>query len=1055
MGTSDSWFRALLFGSLLITLPSSEGMAQPAQRGTKSTPRLRLGALAHTLSLPAQELSIRYPDDWSLVHPTANTWVLLNVRADQLETVEPTVRVQVGYLARSDHSAAVRELAGIAGEYATRSRFLAIGGWPALERVQRLERPQPSQAPRYPDRYMIQVTTAVAAGSLLVRLDGRLPSDADQQLRDLVLAIGRSLTFTSQGDPSAVEQEIERLRSLPMRVEPLQQPVSSRQETAVPSTSGTSPIFAGPSDTAGANPVLTLRQVPFGSNGELEIAASNDGANVVMVKQSSWLTSNDGGQTFPFNGNLPVQDGDSSIAFGNTGNFYHSALGCFGSSCAAVCPANSNCAEIAASNNGGQTFGALINAAVCPNSGGTACSIDQEHIAADRFNTTTGGQDRVYMAFRQCQGGCGSDSRITCSLDSGATWAPQLSLESGADFPRVAVGSDGSFYVVYRVGGNVRIDKYNQCSSSTAVMTRASGGFPRTVSAFTSVAGCEVANGFPGLDRCNDGNLLSSPTVAVDDTNANHVYVAWATNTATGPSPGLGNENVMVADSTDGGVTWGAAGHTPVVVNSTGSNGRRIMPWVCASGGKAFVTWYDRRSATAANNDLQDYFAASAGLSGGNLVASNDEFTISTATDATCTTWPRGPRSTFDSENCSVQPQDAGTCSVTTATRCDFSGDGTLCPMGETCQTGNGAVKYGDYNGNYCILGRLYSVFASSAGQPTTGAPRNFYQSFVVTSTESTAAYDGATAGDYHDEVILSGKLTLSGTSIGIAGQTLGFAIGTQSCSDTTTDSGAASCMLTLDQVPGSYMVTASFAGSGLYQASSVDTPFSITKEETTLSYTGPTVIPNGMPVTLTGVLLEDGAIPIASRTVSFTLGTGGSAQACAGSTDASGNVSCTIPVVNQPLGANTLGGSFVGDAYYLASSVSASVVSFAFPARGDFVVGDETATGTVEFWGDDWAMANQLSGGAAPNSFKGFAANTSAPPACGTSWTSNPGNSSDPPNPPLPSYMGVIVSSAVDKSGPTISGSVFKIVVVATNPGYDANPHHHGTGTVVATYCP
>jgi hypothetical protein len=49
---------------------------------------------------------------------------------------------------------------------------------------------------------------------------------------------------------------------------------------------------------------------------------------------------------------------------------------------------------------------------------------------------------------------------------------------------------------------------------------------------------------------------------------------------------------------------------------------------------------------------------------------------------------------------------------------------------------------------------------------------------------------------------------------------------------------------------------------------------------------------------------------------------------------------------------------------------------------------------------------------------------------------------------------MGVIVSSAVAKSGPTMSGNVFKIVVVTTNPGYEGNPGHHGTGTVVATYC-
>jgi hypothetical protein len=49
---------------------------------------------------------------------------------------------------------------------------------------------------------------------------------------------------------------------------------------------------------------------------------------------------------------------------------------------------------------------------------------------------------------------------------------------------------------------------------------------------------------------------------------------------------------------------------------------------------------------------------------------------------------------------------------------------------------------------------------------------------------------------------------------------------------------------------------------------------------------------------------------------------------------------------------------------------------------------------------------------------------------------------------------MGVVVSSAINKSGSTISGNVPKIVVVKTNPGYAPNPGHPGTGTVVAVYC-
>ena len=640
-------------------------------------------------------------------------------------------------------------------------------------------------------------------------------------------------------------------------------------------------------------------------------------------------------------------------------------------------------------------------------------------------------------AFRDLSG----SANVTCSPDSGATWAPRLALEGGSDFPRVTVGQDGFLYVIYRNGGNIRIDKFNACTTSGAQMTRAPGGFPFTVSGFTDFAGCEVMNGFGGLDRCNDGNILSSPTVTVDDTNANHVYAAWANNTA------ANNENTLVADSTDGGVNWRAA----VTIN-TNITTRRFMPWACASGGSAFVTWYDRRAATAANNDLTDYFAASAGLSGGNLVPNNDEFKISTTSDPQCNLWPAAPRSTWDSENCSVQPENAGRCSVSTNIRCDFSGDGTQCPMGETCQTGGGAPKYGDYNGNACVLGRFYTVFASGVGLTSV---RNFFQSFVVTSTPTTLTYTGATTGDFHDDVTLSGVLTLSGTSAGVAAQTITFTIGAQSCTGITDATGAASCNLTLNQVPGPYTLTATFVGAGLFQPSSTSAPFTITKEETTLSYTGDTVIANNTTAHLSGVLLEDGTVPIAGRTVVFTLGTGATAQSCSGVTDGAGVAACDIFPVNQPSGPGVVTANFAGDAFYLPSSASETTIIFAFLDHGSFVVGDETDTGSVEFWGHSWSRDNVLSGGPAPDSFKGFAAAISTnPPACADTWTSRPGNSSRPPD-TLPPFMGVVVSSSITKSGSTISGDVPEIIVVTPNPGYEPDPGHPGTGTVVAEYCP
>jgi Bacterial Ig-like domain (group 1) len=128
----------------------------------------------------------------------------------------------------------------------------------------------------------------------------------------------------------------------------------------------------------------------------------------------------------------------------------------------------------------------------------------------------------------------------------------------------------------------------------------------------------------------------------------------------------------------------------------------------------------------------------------------------------------------------------------------------------------------------------------------------------------------------------------------------------------------------------------------------------------------------------------------------------------------------------------------------------------FAFaPGGGSFVIGDKNAaTGTaVTFWGAQWWKLNLLSGGSAPASFKGFAEKP-ATPSCGTGWSTDAGNSTPPPNGPLPADLGVIVSSKITKSGSRIAGDTVHIVVVKTNPGYQPNPGHAGTGTVEAQVC-
>ena len=131
---------------------------------------------------------------------------------------------------------------------------------------------------------------------------------------------------------------------------------------------------------------------------------------------------------------------------------------------------------------------------------------------------------------------------------------------------------------------------------------------------------------------------------------------------------------------------------------------------------------------------------------------------------------------------------------------------------------------------------------------------------------------------------------------------------------------------------------------------------------------------------------------------------------------------------------------------------------AYVYPLSGpSFVIGDRNAVvgQHVTFWGAKWAKLNSLSGGSAPSAFKGFAENTTPnPPYCGGSWSTGTGNTSSQPA-TLPSTIRVIVASSISKSGPLISGNIPQMAVINVDPGYQPDPDHPGTGTVISVDCP
>ncbi|HVU76156.1 MAG TPA: Ig-like domain-containing protein [Gaiellaceae bacterium] len=342
--------------------------------------------------------------------------------------------------------------------------------------------------------------------------------------------------------------------------------------------------------------------------------------------------------------------------------------------------------------------------------------------------------------------------------------------------------------------------------------------------------------------------------------------------------------------------------------------------------------------------------------------------------------------------------------------------------------------------------GATASFVASFAGDVDYAASSDTKQ--VTLLQPATIHYVGGAGVDYDDVMLLAATVTGPDGRPVPSGEKVTFTLGSQSCT-TYTLFGYAFCLLTISQPAGPYTVTVAYAGDSTLTPTSTTAPVTVTHEETvTVSPVGGAVLAGGS-TTLGGTLLEDGRTPIAGRTLTLTLGS----SSCTGVTSSVGVATCTVTAPTT-LGPTTAGASFAGDAYFAASSSSKQTIVYGLaPGGGSFVIGDRSTSGTVTFWGSQWAKDNDLSGGSAPSSFKGFA-KTPGTPQCGTGWSTGPGNSSPPPSGPLPAYMAVIVTSAASKSGSTISGNTVSVAIVKTNAGYDSNPGHAGTGTVVATLC-
>ncbi len=216
-------------------------------------------------------------------------------------------------------------------------------------------------------------------------------------------------------------------------------------------------------------------------------------------------------------------------------------------------------------------------------------------------------------------------------------------------------------------------------------------------------------------------------------------------------------------------------------------------------------------------------------------------------------------------------------------------------------------------------------VFAGDAYYQTASASAtvNLPEGTKLTVTPGTGTYNGATT--------VSATLVNTYTNAPVTGEPVTLTLnGTQTCIATTNSSGVATCPLTPNEPAGTYSLTASFAGdtttTPVLLSSSGSGTFKESTAPTTLTYTGSTSTVSGQSPTLSATLTTSSGAPLAGQTVTFTVGSGSTAQRCSATTNASGHASCQICMYNQSASPLPVTVSYGGTTYYSGSGASQSV---------------------------------------------------------------------------------------------------------------------------------
>jgi len=290
-------------------------------------------------------------------------------------------------------------------------------------------------------------------------------------------------------------------------------------------------------------------------------------------------------------------------------------------------------------------------------------------------------------------------------------------------------------------------------------------------------------------------------------------------------------------------------------------------------------------------------------------------------------------------------------------------------PAGAAIDPSSGAFAWTPTPGQIGM--HTFMVIVTDNGVPVLNDTRSV--TITVGRRPTMLVYTGDGDEQYSDKQVLTATLTDAGGGVlngsPLSDKSVGFTIGTQSVSDSTDASGVAATDLILTQDPYPvYTVASSYAGDGLYLASSDTDAFDITKEDARAYYTGgyfvntSSATSSSATTTLSATIRDitaetvDAAVDpyegvISNATVSFVIRNGASDTPIASCTNLpvqlvnagdpkTGTVNCLWNVTISGNSADYTIGIVVNNYYTRNASTDNVVVTVSKPLTTNFITG-------------------------------------------------------------------------------------------------------------------